>query len=422
LRILLTNNTLAAHAGSEVYVRDLAIGLLRRGHDPVVYSSVLGEVAAELARATVPVIDDLAALNAPPDVIHGQHHLDAMTAVLRWPRVPAVYLCHGWSPWQERPPVFPSIRRHLAVDDLCRERLLTTPGIAPGRVEVLLNPVDLARFQPRSALPARPRSALVFSNYAEPGGYADTVVRACRAHGLERVEVIGAASGRPAAAPEHLLREFDLVFAKARCAIEAMAVGCAVIVADANGLGGMVDSKNVRRLRRLNFGARTMQADRVGDASISAALRRYDARDAARVSAFIRADADLDAVVDRLVAIYRTVRAEAEAEPANAEVEAAAASAYVASLAGLLKNAEVVDYRARQLERRLAALEASAAAPASARAEPHQAPADAEPGHVDPTRSAEQRAADSAARLQRLAAELARRFPPPAGTPPRNDA
>ena len=100
LRILLTNNTLGARGGSELYVRDLALALMRRGHFPVAYSTVLGDVAAELREATVPVVDDLRALNMPPDVIHGQHHLDAMTAMLQFPEVPAIYVCHGWLPYR----------------------------------------------------------------------------------------------------------------------------------------------------------------------------------------------------------------------------------------------------------------------------------------------------------------------------------
>jgi hypothetical protein len=356
VRILITNNTLAQRAGSEIYVRDLALALLRRGHDPVVYSSVLGEVAEELRRATVPVIDDLAALNSKPDLIHGQHHLDTMVAVLRFPEVPAIFMCHGWAPWQERPPVFPSIRRYVAVDDLCRERLLTTPGIAADRVDVVLNGVDLKRFQARPPLPQRARSALVFSNYAAPGGFGDTVMRACRAHGLERVEVVGGCSGRTTAEPERLLQEFDIVFAKGRSAIEAMAVGCAVVVADTSGLAGMVDSANMQRLRRLNFGVRTMQADRVTDASVAAALGRYDARDAATVSDFIRSDADFDAAVGRLLDIYHQARS----EPPSPGVAASghAASAYLAFLSAMLKNHEAAQAESTSLRQALEAAQA----------------------------------------------------------------
>jgi len=76
MRILITNNTLSNRAGTELYVRDLAVALLKRGHQPIAYSTRLGSVAEELRRATVPVINDLDSLSAAPDLIHGQHHLE----------------------------------------------------------------------------------------------------------------------------------------------------------------------------------------------------------------------------------------------------------------------------------------------------------------------------------------------------------
>ena len=100
-RVLITNNTLDACHGTELYVLDLARALLRRGHLPLTYSTRLGTVADLLRRATVPVVDDLDRLAHPPDIIHGHHHLDTMTALCHFPGVPAVYVCHGWLPWQE---------------------------------------------------------------------------------------------------------------------------------------------------------------------------------------------------------------------------------------------------------------------------------------------------------------------------------
>ena len=81
LRVLLTNNTLALRAGSELYLRDVALALLARGHTPIAYSPTLGEMADDLRRATIPVIDDLRHLGEPPDVIHGQHVLTIPAAV-----------------------------------------------------------------------------------------------------------------------------------------------------------------------------------------------------------------------------------------------------------------------------------------------------------------------------------------------------
>ena len=309
LRILITNNTLAERAGSELFVRDLAMALVRRGHSPMAYTSTPGAIADELRRATVPVVDDLSAVNVAPDVIHAHHHLDAMCALLRFPRVPALYMCHGWMPWEEQPPVFPSIVRYVAVDDLCRERLETTPGVDASRIRTVYNGVDLRRFAPRTPLPSRPRAALIFSNYASESNIAGTIRQACQASGIDRVDVIGRDSGESAPMPEIVLPNYDVVFAKARCALEAMAVGCAVIVADFSGLGGMVTPDNVEALRRLNFGVRTMQAERLTVDAARRELARYDVAQSGAVTAFIRAQADVECSVDALEGMYREMAA-----------------------------------------------------------------------------------------------------------------
>lgn len=337
LRILFTNNTLAAKAGSELYIRDLAIELMKRGHRPVAYSSVHGLVAQELRNATVPIIDDLAALGDAPDVIHGQHHLDAMAAMLRFPQTPTVYVCHGWAPWEERPPLFPTIGRYVAVDDLCRERLLTTPGIGSADIDTIYNFVDLQRFQPRAQLPGKPNKALVFSNYAADSPQLAAIRKACARFGITQLDVAGVASGKPMHCPEAELAEYDLVFAKARCALEAMAVGCAVIVADFAGLAGMVTTKNMQQLRQLNFGVRTMQQAHVSEDSIFAALSQYDASDAGQVSQWIRQQADLQIATDQWEQVYRRV-IDSSVAPAAPELLLNAAADYLCSLHEPLKR------------------------------------------------------------------------------------
>src|SRR5579872_2404856 len=194
MRILITNNTLAGRAGTELYVRDIARGLQERGHTPIAYSTKLGEVAAELRKATIPVVDDLSRLPFQPDIIHGQHHLDAMTALLSLPGVPAVYFCHGWLPWEENPPLFPRILRYVAVDGACQERVLCESGIPEEKVRLMLNFVDLKRFQIRAPLPSKPRRALVFSNSAHQANYAGIIREACTRFQVE-VDVVGSSAG-----------------------------------------------------------------------------------------------------------------------------------------------------------------------------------------------------------------------------------
>ena len=94
MKILLTNGRFARRGGTELYLKDVALGLQKRGHMPFIYSPTLGEVAKELRAAVIPVVDDLKKLSVVPDVIHGQHHMEAMTALLHFSGVPAVYFCH----------------------------------------------------------------------------------------------------------------------------------------------------------------------------------------------------------------------------------------------------------------------------------------------------------------------------------------
>lgn len=357
LRILLTNNTLALRAGSELFLSDVAQGLLRRGHLPVAYSTTLGDLGEELQSKTIPVINDLNALQEPPDVIHAQHHLEAMSAMLHFPETPVVYYCHGWLPWQERPVVFPNISTYVAVDDLCRERLLTTPGIASEQVRTLYNFVDLKRYQPRAPLPEQPQSALIFSNQASDQNYAGLIRAACRARGIERVDLIGQSSGNVQPRPEELLPQYDVVFAKARCALEAMAVGCAVVVTERYGVGGLVTSQNMQQLRRLNFGVRTMQAAPLTEASIVDALSGYNAADASKVSQWIRQEADLEQYLDQLELLYHGAVQRSQDETVSTASKFRAAANYLQELAPLVKRQAEVEQRAAGFEQRAQLLE-----------------------------------------------------------------
>jgi hypothetical protein len=336
LKILITNHSLSDRAGSELYVRDLATALLARGHRPIVYSPVLGEVAREIRSWSIPVVDTLDALATPPDVIHGHHHLETMAAVLHFASAPAVYVCHGWLPWEEAPPRFPRILRYVAVDDTCRDRLVCEEGVPENRVQVLLNFVDLERFAPRPPLPTRPSRGLLFSN--DNGPHVDAVRKACASAGLP-LDAIGLGPGNASVAPETVLAGYDIVFAKARSALEALAVGAAVVLVGGSGVGPMVTVADLDRLRRLNFGIRSLKRP-LTSGRVMAEIERYDPADAAEVSRRIRASAGRDAIVDDLVLLYRSVIDEwGRRPPADSDAEGRAASRYLRSLVPVVKGA-----------------------------------------------------------------------------------
>jgi glycosyltransferase involved in cell wall biosynthesis len=349
LKILITNNTLANRAGTELYVRDLAIGLLKRGHEPIAYSTRLGEVAADIRAAGVLATDDLDTMVGRPDIIHGHHHLDTMMALLRLPLTPAIYVCHGSTPWEEAAPRFPRILRYVAVDHACRDRLLIEHAIPPDRIRVILNFVDLERFKPRAQLPPNPRRALIFSNQANEETHTGAVRLACERAGIA-LNVVGKAVGNVCAEPELLLGNYDIVFAKGRAALEALAVGAAVVLCDAAGAGPMVTSQNVAELRPLNFGIRALR-ESLTPQVIAREIARYDPVDAVDVSRFIRGTAGREVAIDELLSLYQEVINEHTSLP-NHDVSAEhrAVADYLRELTPRLRAAEMLTAKEKQLD------------------------------------------------------------------------
>jgi hypothetical protein len=164
------------------------------------------------------------------------------------------------------------------------------------------------------------------------------------------LDVVGFSAGTVCADPEEMLRPYDIVFAKGRAALEALAVGAAVIVCDAAGLGPMVTAENVSRLRPLNFGIRLLRNELTVDA-ISAEIARYDPGDATDVSSLIRNTAGRDMVVDQLLVLYREVIEEHHRlRGQDVLTEQTAAAMYLRELKPRLQAAERLAATEAQLE------------------------------------------------------------------------
>ena len=333
MRILIAGHSLSEIGGVQSYERDLASWLLAGGHSPVVYATELGDAARQLDALTVPVVDDLSTVTAPIDIIHGDSVIETMAALLHFSTTPAIFVCHGWENIGRVTPRFPRILRYVAVDDTCADRLLTRAGIAPERISVLLNAVDVGAFRQRELLPARPRRAVVFGNLAHELTFLPAIRAACRRAAIE-LDVVGASAGTAVAHPGSILGRYDLAFAKAKCAMEAMACGLAVILCSEAGVGGMVRSADFDRLRRLNFGIRALQRPLSAE-TLLAELALYDAADARAVSDRIRRTASSDDLHASLLATYETVIEEHAGAAATADpaAESRAAAAFLHDLA-----------------------------------------------------------------------------------------
>lgn len=355
-RILFTNTAIAGPTGTELYIRDLAREFRTRGCDVVIYTPRIGPLAAELHGLGIPVVDRLDALGDAPDIIHGQHHLPTLQAMLAFPETPAVFVCHGWRPWEEMPPALPRIRRHIAVDPVTRDRIVHEGAIPPSRVEVIPNFVDLEQFRPRWPLPDWPERAAIFSNYVRPESpYFRAVSMACSRLGLD-LDVIGSGFGTATDRPGDVLADYDLVFAQGRSAIEAIAVGASVIVASSRAFGPLVRPDNYPELRRFNFGMRAL-VHPVEPGHIEEEIRHYDPVAAAAVTVRLRGEADLRGAADALMGIYEEAVAEHLREPGDPHAEHLALAAELGRLDERLRKSSEWETRAANLERRFAELQ-----------------------------------------------------------------
>jgi len=306
LRILLAMCYLVHRTGAEMFTRDIALWLRRRGHAVTIFATAFGDMADELRHASIACITDVADMAARPDVIIGNTHHETVRALLHFHDVPVLTICHDRSAEHGRPPQFSQVVRHIAVDENCAERLVHEFGIGREQIELIQNGIDLSRFVPRATLPAAARTALVFSNYASHDAQLEEIRAACTERGLA-LDVIGSGTGNHLPDPASALGRYDIVFGKGRCATEALVTGNAVVVLDpSSGMGEMVSAPTVAHARRWNFG-RALMTRPITRQNVMGELDKFDAQDAGEAAAWMRAHGGLDATLSALEACVRRV-------------------------------------------------------------------------------------------------------------------
>ncbi|PHS04403.1 MAG: hypothetical protein COA78_16675 [Blastopirellula sp.] len=111
---------------------------------------------------------------------------------------------------------------------------------------------------------------------------AATIESACEKFGLT-LGMIGESLSGISENPEDRLLQYDIVFAKGRCAREAFAIGNCVIACDAQGMGPMVTANNLAEMNGRNFGRRVL-LNEINEPSIWEQLQKYNAEDACQVT------------------------------------------------------------------------------------------------------------------------------------------
>ncbi|MFD1986838.1 glycosyltransferase family 4 protein [Mesorhizobium newzealandense] len=169
----------------------LADGLRGAGHQTMVLAPTLGDMADRMRRRGHHVVDRIAEIVEKPDIIHGQHLTPCLTALARFPDVPAVFSCHSAFFEVEAPMLHPQIRRWIAVDEACKAKCLSR-GVPADRLDLIYNAVDLDRFKPRLPLPTRPARGLLLTKNFD---HQQAVREACSKSNVH-LDELGPATGR----------------------------------------------------------------------------------------------------------------------------------------------------------------------------------------------------------------------------------
>ncbi len=320
MRILFTQHALVSPGGSELFVCEVTSALHARGHQVAVYAGQIGELAQPLRQKGVLVVDDPRNCPWEPEIIHGQHRIHALKALIAFPRCPAILHLHGFLPALEKPFVHPRIRSYLVTSPWLTERWSANLGIPREKFETVLNHVDVDRFASVRQPPKRPASALFYGN---TGTESDQLLlrEVCGERGIA-LSTAGMVSGKYENRPEDLLPGFDLVFAVGRSALEASASGCGVLPVYRGMADEFLTTGNYARLRSQNMSVRLSKHQKLTKSWVHSQIDRWDPTDIMRVARQVRDDAGIERNVTQLEATYqRVIEKEKSMIPASLEEE-----------------------------------------------------------------------------------------------------
>lgn len=331
MNLLLTNHAISTYTGTELFVRDIAFALQKRGHSLHLFAPRLGSLAAEIQSLGIPVTNQLK--NIPSvDLIHAQHHLPTMAALCAMPNTPATYLCHGFRPWEERIPLHPRIHAYAATSPQLIPWMQNVCQLTQTDITWLPNFIDTHRFSTIRTPSSKPKKALLFSNRSTPGPAFDAIQSACQQHALQ-LDTCGIHFNHTTLHPEHLLPHYDVVFATGRSALEAMACGCAVICQSDERLGEYVTPENFASLQLRNFSL-PLHAPIFKVTDVSAQLRLLNPTRTSQITQLVRQQCNLDTYIDqRLLPWYQhAIEKHHSSQPTDPHAESHALANYLTEL------------------------------------------------------------------------------------------
>ena len=217
MKLLIGCHDLTEYGGSQSHTHALAEEMLRRGYEVELISVVDGQ--SPYADNLGIILNDL---HGDYDAALLSHH----TTVTEYKRLfpdnfreaPVIQTIHGLTPLLERPCGIPGVR-YVSISEEIRERYPDST--------VILNGVNLDRFEPIRELPEKPARLLSMSQSTE---FNMVLEKICKERNI--LFIARNKFANPVFDVEEDMQNADICVAIGRSAYEAMACGCATLIAD----------------------------------------------------------------------------------------------------------------------------------------------------------------------------------------------
>jgi GT2 family glycosyltransferase/spore maturation protein CgeB len=305
MKILIVTHYLDNFAGSELFTKDLAINLNKRGHEVSVFSPVLGGVSDVIKASGIKVVDDIKHFQQKKfDIIHAQHNTTAILVRSVFPNIPMIFMSHGVLPELEQvPSVALGINRFIAISEGVKKNLVKNNYVPFSQIDIVRNFIDFDRFYSQYEPNEKLKKILVLSNH-----YREDIKKVIET-ACEELNIEVKHAGRPdnpVDDVENWINQSDLVVTLGRGALEAMACGRNVLVYDINGADGMITKENFYKLRENSFSGRTYRK-KLTINSFKKELLKYDKSRGKKLGELVAKEHSPEKIVADFEDIYRKV-------------------------------------------------------------------------------------------------------------------
>jgi len=276
MKILVANQTLSLLAGSETWVKTLALQLKKMGHAVTAFSPSLGVIAEELEASDISCRKDIRTGGIRPfsillepfedndfDLIIANHYEVVRFLRHHFPKTPIVSTIHGVLhtmqdakgkdvPAPEHPATDAKVDQFIAVSEEVKAKLMTDYGID---ALIIRNFFDTEKYKAtRPITPGKPRQILYNTNYALKDDEDTKIVREVAKHYGAKLAAIGQ-NFTMAKDTMLAIEDSDIVIGMGRSVLEGVCAGRLGIVHGRWGTGGIVSRENIEKLRGCIFQA-----------------------------------------------------------------------------------------------------------------------------------------------------------------------